>query len=287
MNREKTYEQALEEGRGRLAQANISDAELDAWYLLSFVFDFSRSEYYLCSQDEIVDKKKLLLYEDFITQRAEHIPLQHILGTQEFMGLTFKVSPSVLIPRSETELLVERAEAFARESDKEVPLRLLDLCTGTGCIAISLKKRNPKLKVTAVDISQNALSIARSNAEVLETEIDFRLGDLFAPVGGTFDIITVNPPYIPSADIDALEEEVRDHEPITALDGGEDGLHFYRRLANEAPQYLASGGYLLMEIGYNQGEEICELLEKKGEYEEISIEKDLAGLNRMVISRKK
>ena len=208
------------------------------------------------------------------------VPLQYILGTQEFMGLTFMVNDNVLIPRQDTETLVEQVL-------KELPEggRFLDLCTGSGCIAISVKTMAPAAEVTASDVSKTAITVAKENARRLNTVIDWEVSDLFTAVTGTYDLIASNPPYIPTADIETLMPEVRDFEPHLALDGFEDGLHYYRKIVPEAMDYLKDGGALLVEIGCDQAEAVQRIFSEAG-YDEIHIVKDLAGNDRVVKGRK-
>lgn len=267
-------EDALQNGRLLLKEKEISDGDLDAWYLLSYYFHMSRAEYILRSNMTISDKE----YQEYIQlvqRRGNHIPLQYITGEQEFMGLTFRVSESVLIPRQDTEILVEEVLKVSKGKN------ILDLCTGSGCIIISLKKLGEINNAVGLDISKDALDIAKHNTDELHADVRFILSDMYAQVEGEFDIIVSNPPYIPSADITELMEEVKIHEPMLALDGKADGLHFYRIIINGLSRHLKLGGYVFLEIGYNQGEAVRRLLEENN-ITNIRVIKDLAGLDRVV-----
>ena len=215
-----------------------------------------------------------------LRKRAEHVPLQYIVGETEFMGLKFKVNSSVLIPRQDTETLVEEALKVVRPG-----MRVLDLCTGSGCIAISLAVKGGFESVTATDLSKEALKVAERNARTHQVPIRFFQGDLFSALPQseekTFDVITSNPPYIPTAVIATLEPEVREHEPMMALDGTEDGLKFYRQIAKEAGSWLKLGGSIYLEIGYDQGEAVSGLLKDAG-FTNVRVVKDLPGKDRVV-----
>ncbi len=275
-----TYEELRKAGADRLTKAGVLEPDLDARYLLEKAFRLSPSSYYLMRREEI-KTDNLALWEEMISRREKRIPLQHILGDAEFMGLSFLVSDKVLIPRQDTETLVEEALSLAKKREKGT-MRLLDLCTGSGCIAISLAAGGNFLQVVATDISVEALAVARENARRNQVDISFVQSDLFEQLGDeSYDLIVSNPPYIPRAEIEHLMPEVKDHDPMLALDGGEDGLVFYRRLAEEAGKHLRHGGALIMEIGWNQAQDVCHLLEENG-YQQIRIVKDLAGNDRVV-----
>ncbi len=274
-----TYRNLWIQGEKALHVAGIKEAKLDAWYLLEFVTGFRRIEFFSREQEE-VPQQILTSYQKQIEKRACRIPLQQLIGNQEFMGLEFLIDENVLIPRQETELLVEQCGKICKGK------RVLDLCTGSGCIIISLKKLYGVSEAVAVDCSKEALAVAKKNGERLGTFVQWLNGDLFAPVEGRFDIIVSNPPYIEHEKIRFLMPEVRDHEPVLALDGGEDGLDFYRRILKDAGNYLVSGGYLFFEIGSNQAKAIEELFKKYG-YEHIQIKKDYAGLDRIVYAKSK
>ncbi len=279
-----TYRELYEYGRTRLEEVSIEEAVLDARLLLEHICHTDRNELLVHG-----DKERSSLEEEFyrmvIEKRAGHVPLQHITGQQEFMGLTFKVNEHTLIPRQDTELLVE--EAMRHLSDG---MRILDMCTGSGCILLSLLKYSNECEGVGIDISANALKVARENAERLGIDAAFLEGDLFEPLVGfvsektkdrLFDMIVSNPPYIETAVIETLMPEVREHEPLAALDGKEDGLYFYRKIVDSVSGYIRKGGYLFFEIGYNQGIEVSGLLEKAG-FSDIKILKDYAGLDRVV-----
>lgn len=282
----RTYQEGLKAGVSRLKEAKIADAGSDAWILLEHVTGMSRARFFADGSLPMKAGEEAA-YMELIDRRLRHVPVQHLTGVQEFMGYPFKVSRDVLIPRQDTEVLVEEAERILRSNDwqkgKE-PVRVLDMCTGSGCIAISLKKRNPALEVLGVDLSESALRIARENAGSLGVKAEFMQSDMFSRFAGRkerYQMIVSNPPYIPTKVIESLEEEVRCHDPFAALDGKEDGLHFYRILAKESPRFLRSGGCLCMEIGYDQSEAVEELLKKEG-FSGIYTKKDLAGLDRVV-----
>lgn len=293
-----TLGQLLEAGAERLSQKQIAEAELDARYLLLAVTGISPAMF-LIKRGQQADMETEQRFFELIRQREARIPLQHILGTQEFMGLEFFVSPDVLIPRQDTETLVERVledEKRFRADGKEGAKRsLLDMCTGSGCIGLSLAILGDFKNVTAADISPKALAVARKNAERLLAEavrkemkpdVQFVESDLFEqiPKGSRFDVIVSNPPYIPSRVIEELEPEVKDHEPRLALDGTEDGLAFYRRLAAECGAFLNPGGRIYFEIGYDQGAAVKELLETAG-FIETEIIKDIPGQDRVAAAR--
>ncbi len=288
-----TLGQLLEEGASRLSQKGIGEALLDARYLLLYVTGISPA-LFLIKKNEPADKETAERFFELIEQRGQRIPLQHILGTQEFMGLEFIVSPDVLIPRQDTETLTERVLADQKD-EKLSGGDLLDMCTGSGCIGLSLAVMGSFQTVLAADISKKALAVAEKNAARLlpehvrrEKGLDVHLleSDLFQniPSGRKFDVIVSNPPYIPSQVIKELEPEVRDHEPRLALDGTEDGLEFYRRLAAESGSFLNPGGRIYLEIGYDQGPAVRELLERAG-FIETEIIKDIPGLDRVAAAK--
>lgn len=346
----KIWADVLNYGKKILKNAGIAEADLDAWYLFEQIFGISRAQYFLCARENIAGstaqkmavqeqtgnslesknaldcvelwlKEKLSAYENTLKKRASRIPLQQILGQQEFMGLTFFVNEHVLIPRQDTETLVELV--LNEQKDKNVSI--LDMCTGSGCIAVSLKKLGGYVCVEGADISEEALKVAKRNSEeILENSdavssrteqiqnctnltnnqnkqnnsaerkiseasklsqagVTFRRSDMFSnfPETEQFDVIVSNPPYIPSAVIEELEPEVRDHEPRGALDGTADGLYFYRILAEECAKHLTPGGHVYFEIGYDQGMAVKELLDNHG-FEDTRVIQDLAGKDRVV-----
>lgn len=350
----KIWADVLNYGKKILKNAGIVEADLDAWYLFGQIFGISRAQYFLCARENIVGstaqkiavqeqhgdllesgnalecaelwlKEKLSAYEHALKKRAARIPLQQIIGQQEFMGLSFFVNEHVLIPRQDTETLVE----LVLQEQKDKDISILDMCTGSGCIAVSLKKLGGYAHVEGADISEESLKVAKRNSEeilenndvnndavnsrteqiqnctnltnnqnkqdnseermvsevrrVSQTGVTFRRSDMFSSFRGTeqFDVIVSNPPYIPSAVIEELEPEVRDHEPRGALDGTADGLYFYRILAEECAKHLTPGGHVYFEIGYDQGAAVKELLDIHG-FKDTRVIQDLTGKDRVV-----
>jgi release factor glutamine methyltransferase len=271
-----TYNEILQTAREILKQHEIADANVDAWYLLTHVFVMNRVELLLHGEEQASEENSRR-YLSLVMKRAEHIPLQHITGTQEFMGLEFEVSEDVLIPRQDTEILVEEVLRVCEEKS------VLDMCTGSGCIIISLMKLGKLQKAVGVDISNKALDIATKNAHKHMVKVEYIQSDLFQEVEGCFDIIVSNPPYIPTEEINHLMPEVKNHEPITALDGSMDGLLFYRKIAVESGAHLRSGGFLFFEVGHNQGEDVKQILLRNG-FTNVVIKKDLSGLDRVVFA---
>lgn len=272
------YLECYKEGCRKLANAGVPEAELDARLLLEFICGTNRNDL-LVHGDRGVEADKQDAYEAAIAKRMERIPLQHITGEQDFMGLTFRVNEHVLIPRQDTEILVEEIL-----KDMQDYCRILDMCTGSGCILISLLHYNNWCEGVGVDISPMALQTAEENGKKLLAEEKRPVwleSNLFEKVEGKFDIIVSNPPYIRSDVIETLMPEVKDHEPMNALDGTEDGLYFYREIVRQAPEYLKKEGRLYFEIGHDQGEAVSELLMQAG-YKEIHVVKDYAGLDRVV-----
>jgi release factor glutamine methyltransferase len=288
-----TLREAYEYGQKQLQLAGIDDADLDAWYLLEFVTGISRTMYYVKMQDKILSEQEKQ-YREFIETRASHIPLQHITGVQEFMGLEFIVNEHVLVPRQDTEVLVESVLEVL-----EPGMKVLDMCTGSGCILISLMKLygtsqaettgevtedEKMLCGVGVDISDEALKVAKANGEKIGVKAEFIQSDLFENVRGEYDVIVSNPPYIRTVVIEELKEEVKCHDPFIALDGKEDGLYFYRKIVEKSLEYLSDGGRLLFEIGHDQGEEVKKLMEQAG-FTGVTVKKDLAGLDRVVLGK--
>ena len=350
----KIWADVLNYGKKILKNAGIVEADLDAWYLFEQIFGISRAQYFLCARENITGstaqkiavqeqhgdllesgnalecaelwlEEKLSAYENALKKRAARIPLQQIIRQQEFMGLTFFVNEHVLIPRQDTETLVE----LVLHEQKDKDISLLDMCTGSGCIAVSLKKLGGYAHVEGADISEEALKVAKRNSEeilenndvnndtvnsrteqiqnctnltnnqnkqdnseehmvsevrrVSQTGVTFRRSDMFSSFRGTeqFNVIVSNPPYIPSAVIEELEPEVRDHEPRGALDGTADGLYFYRILAEECAKHLTPGGHVYFEIGYDQGAAVKKLLDNHG-FKDTRVIQDLAGKDRVV-----
>mgnify|MGYP001417472833 FL=1 len=270
-----SYGKLVEEGQRRLAAAGVEEAAVDAWLLFSYDKKVDRT-WYLLNRTKAASGEEQEAYLKLIARRCERVPLQHITGEQEFMGLPFRVTPDVLIPRQDTEVLVE--ECLRHLAPGNI---FLDLCTGSGCILVSLLHYAKGTFGTGADLSGKALAVAKGNVEANGVEARLVQGDLFEPVTGTFDLIVSNPPYIASAEIETLAPEVREHEPRMALDGTADGLFFYRRIVQESPSYLKEGGWLCMEIGYDQGAAVRQLMEARG-FATVSVIKDLAGLDRVV-----
>lgn len=269
------YREAMKLGENILHMADVTDARTDAWLLLEQVCRIDRSFYYLHMEEDLAEEQ-LSEYKIALKKRAEHVPLQYIIGKTEFMGLKFKVNSNVLIPRQDTETLVEEALKVVAPG-----MHVLDLCTGSGCIIVSILHNVPQAEGTATDISKQALLVAKENAKQNGVQVNFERSDLFDAVTGVFDVIVSNPPYIPSGEVPKLMPEVRSFEPMEALDGREDGLYFYRKIVASCPEYLKPGGRILFEIGYDQGRAVSGLLEEAG-FQEIRIVKDLAGNDRVV-----
>lgn len=275
---EKTYKEALADAKRILMDANIAEADLDAWYLLEHMSSISKVEYYL-NPNKVLDNEVYHRYLACVRVRSTHVPLQHIIGTQEFMGYQFQVNEHVLIPRQDTECLVEEVMKVANHKS------ILDVCTGSGCIILSLSKLCSLTNAVGVDISNEALLVANANARELDADVTFIESDLFEEIHTTFDVIVSNPPYIRTIEIETLMEEVKDHEPLLALDGKEDGLYFYKRIIKESPRYLSSRGYLFFEIGYDQGEAVAKLMMEHG-FTNVRIKQDMAGLDRIVLGQR-
>ena len=272
-----TLQEANKYGEELLQQAGIADATIDAWYLLEYVTGINRAMYFLNMQKQL-SEAELEQYQAYLEQRKNHIPLQHITGVQEFMGMNFAVNEHVLIPRQDTEVLVEEALKVLQPG-----MQVLDMCTGSGCIIISLSKMG-KIEGTGVDISVEALDVAKKNNANLDAGVTWIQSDLFENVEERYDMIVSNPPYIRTAVIEELKEEVKFHDPYIALDGKEDGLYFYRKIVEESTKYLKENGMLYFEIGHDQGQEVKNLMEESG-FSEVLIKKDLAGLDRVVFGR--
>lgn len=274
-----TIREVLREAAGRLAAAGVPDAAYDAAELLSRVMGES-SLMLRAEAGRAVLPEQRAAYDALIARRETREPLQYITGEAPFMGLTLGTAPGVLIPRFDTEALCQQALDRLRGGE-----RVLDLCTGSGALAVALAALRPGIRVAAGDISPLAAALARENAARCGVSVDVRLGDLFAPFRGeTFDMIVSNPPYIPAGQLAGLQEEVR-REPALALDGGADGLDFYRRIIAEAPRYLAPGGWLLLEFGSDQAADVKALMAR--DFEEISVFADLDGHSRGAAGRRK
>lgn len=271
-----TFREAISFGEEKLNIAGIEDAKNDAWLLLTYVCKIDRTYYYV-HMDEQMSAEQVAEYESVLNKRAEHVPLQYITGMQEFMGLPFHVNDAVLIPRQDTETLVEEALKVVRPG-----MKVLDMCTGSGCILISILKNVVDVEGFGYDISKQSINVAKENAKLNNVTATFERSDLFEEVTDTFDVIVSNPPYIPTDVIGGLMPEVAMFEPMQALDGKEDGLHFYRRIIEVASNYLNPNGMLLFEIGHDQGEAVSSLMKEAG-YKEVRVVKDLAENDRVVI----
>ena len=277
-----TWKQLLDQGQCILREADIADALPDAWYLLEHVSGMSRADYFL-RQEEPILSKVMECYLALVKKRSRHIPLQYLTGSQEFMGLAFLVDSRVLVPRQDTELLVEKLLPLVQGK------KVLDLCTGSGCIAVSLAVLGNPLSVDAVDLSEDALELARENAQRLQAEVEFFHSDLFQGIRDRlikekYDVIVSNPPYIAADVVKTLMPEVREHEPLMALDGGPDGLAFYRQIAGEAGNYLRPGGMVWVEIGYDQGDPVRRLFLEQG-FHHVECYRDLCGKNRIISAK--
>ena len=280
-----TYFEACRKVARELEEAGVPEPALDARYLTEYVGDFTEAQYLLARDEEIPEETLSRLLE-LAKRRCAREPIQYILGSQEFMGLPFICNKDCLIPRQDTEILAERAlEAVKLLRKDREELRYLDLCTGSGCVAVSVAKLGNIANAEAADISEAALAVAKKNSELNGTAVKLIQADLFEGLEGKYDIITANPPYIDTGLIHGLIPEIWKYEPMTALDGGEDGLVFYRRIAMEAPKRLTPGGWLVFEIGDTQGEAVAALMKAAG-FEDVSVHKDLAGLDRVVEGRK-
>lgn len=276
------YRDLYNQGIEKLSSENIVDAKIDARLLLEYACKTDRNALFLKGDMEVTEDETKV-YFDLISKRMKHIPLQHLTGEQDFMGLTFTVNEHVLIPRQDTECLVEIVLKHLHDG-----MRILDMCTGSGCIVISLLHYSNDCQGVGVDLSEEALKVATHNASVLgnngiadKMDVTFVQSNLFEKVDGKFDIIVSNPPYIKTEVIDTLMPEVKDFEPMMALDGTEDGLYFYRKIILDAKKHLNRGGQLFFEIGYDQGKEVSDLMCEAG-YVNVEVAKDLAGLDRVV-----
>lgn len=273
-----TYRECYDWGAAILREAGIDEADLDARLLLEYICATSRNDL-LVHGDRQVEEDLTGRYQELVAKRAGRIPLQHLTGVQEFMGLEFQVDGHVLIPRQDTEILVEEALKNVHDG-----MRILDLCTGSGCILISLLRYSNDCTGVGVDISAEALEVAGKNAERLlgsARDIGFLQSDLLEKVEGDFDMIVSNPPYIPVGEIDSLMPEVQKFEPLLALDGGDDGLVFYSRILEGVKSCLKRGGMLFFEIGCDQAKAVAGLMAETG-FLEIQVVKDYAGLDRVV-----
>lgn len=272
-----TYQECYEKGVGTLVEAEVPEASLDARLLLEYVCGTNRNTLLVHNDREVtVDEQDR--YEESVRLRAQRIPLQQLTGMQEFMGLQFAVNEHVLVPRQDTEILVEEVLRNLHDG-----MHILDMCTGSGCIILSLLHYSNDCEGVGVDISAEALAVAAENARRLceGAALTLTESDLFEHVEGRFDVIVSNPPYIRHEEIAGLMPEVREHEPLQALDGGEDGLVFYRKIIEESRAYLMSGGLLYFEIGFDQAAAVADLMKQAG-FADIQVVKDYAGLDRVV-----
>lgn len=271
-----TYKETIDLGIRILELAGIEEAENDAWLLLSKECKMDRTAYYMHMKDEIL-LEQLNEYKGLIKKRAERVPLQYITGEQEFMGLTFHVNSNVLIPRQDTETLVEEAIKLV-----EPGMSILDMCTGSGCIIISILKKCSGIQGTGSDISKQALNVAKENAKLNNVAVDFERSDMFENLSDKYDMIVSNPPYIRSDVVPTLMPEVCEFEPLDALDGHEDGLYFYRKIIKECKSFLKEDGKILFEIGNDQGQAVSDMLTYAG-FRNVRVIKDLAHNDRVVV----
>jgi len=275
--------QALEYGIKLLRENNIDEPILKVRIILSCILNKSK-EYLMVHELEEIDENLVKVFKEHISKLCKYIPIQYITNKQEFMGLEFYVNENVLIPQPDTEILVEEVIDIAKKNDKT---KILDLCTGSGAIGIAITKNIENCEITLSDISNDALEVAKYNCinNKVENKIRIIQSDLFENIKDEFDIIVSNPPYIKSDVIKTLDKEVQ-NEPLLALDGGKDGLDIYRKIIEQAYKYLNKDGYLCLEIGYDQKEEVIKLIEETNQYKGIYSKKDLAGNDRIVVCKK-
>ena len=286
--KENTISKQLNIATEQLASAGIEDARLDAEVLLAYVLNTRRLALYVHVAKTLTDEQ-INRYHNLIKRRLERIPVAYLTGHKEFMGLNFAVTPDVLIPRPDTEVLaqgvIEHLHKFNRNN-----LKIADLGVGSGAISISILKFLDNVTAEAVDISKDAIEIAQFNAQKfnVEDKINFHIGNLFEPLEGkVFEVIVSNPPYVSTGDFKNLQPEIKFNEPKIAFDGGIDGLSFYRKIVTAAPQFLANDGFLAMELGLNHAEPVRNLIEENGNFKHIEIWKDLAGIERVIAAWKK
>jgi release factor glutamine methyltransferase len=273
-----------------LSTAGITNARLDAEVLLAHIIRKDRV-WLITHRDDVLGDNPQQDFDDAIRRRIRREPLQHIIGSQEFWGLEFKVTPDVLIPRPETEFIIEAALAIVHKRNQQV--RIIDLCTGSGCIAVSLAKELTSANVIATDASEKALAVARENARNhgVADRIRYLEGDLFDPleeldIRGQIDFIVSNPPYVRAGDMATLQPEVKDYEPLMALIAGPEGTEIAQRIIKHATEYLKKNGALIMEMGLGQAEALTNMVEATGTYAKPEILKDLAGIERVLVARK-
>lgn len=265
----------------KLKENNIEEPLLKIRILVASVLNKPKEYIMAHSEDKLdeVHEKKIL---EGIEQLMNYVPIQYITNNQEFMKLNFFVNQNVLIPRSDTEILVEEVI----NTYKNEPVKILDMCTGSGCIAISLKKYMQNSEVCGIDISKEALKVAQLNAKNNNVDVKFKCSDMFTDIKNKdFDVIVSNPPYIKTQVINSLDREVK-NEPIIALDGGEDGLYFYKKIIKEAFNFLTDNGLIFLEIGYDQKDELIELINTDKRYELVKTKKDLGDNDRIVVVKK-
>lgn len=279
----------LKSTQGLLEKSQIAGHLAEAESLLSRALGINRSGLYLHS-DKRLSKGQIDYFLNMVERRIQGEPLAYILGEQPFRNINLEVSPDVLIPRNETELLIDKAIKVIKGT-KSNPIKALDLGTGSGALALSLAKEIPNSEVWAVDISPLAIEIAKKNGRKngQDGRVNFIESDLFSALGperfDSFDLILANPPYIKRGDLATLPKEVKDFEPLLALDGGEDGLDFYRRLIPYSSNYLKGGGYLILEIGFDQAKEVQSLITATDDFDWVDVSKDYAGLDRVVVAK--
>ncbi|HZJ76935.1 MAG TPA: peptide chain release factor N(5)-glutamine methyltransferase [Oscillospiraceae bacterium] len=280
----------MRKGTEKLTKAGIDTARLDAEVLLYNLLDVERIYLYMY-REKGVSEEIQKRFRAGIEKRAKHMPIQYIVNRQEFMGLDFWVEEGILIPRADTEILVEKVIDIYKNNYNPDRVKIIDIGTGSGAIAVSLAKYIENCSITAIDICSNALRVAVKNAEFhkVEDKITFYLGDLFSPIDEyneykTYDFIISNPPYISKSELDILESGVKDYEPHSALDGGSDGLDYYRKITPKAKDFLKEHGWLLFEIGYSQGKDVSEIL-NINELKDITVLQDLAGSDRVVLGK--
>ena len=271
-----TYKELLKKGENELLASDISDAAIDAWYLFEYVTDMSRASFFIRRNEEIPEEQANA-YIEVIEKRKKRIPLQHITGKQEFMGLDFFVNENVLVPRQDTECLVENVISYAKDK------KILDMCTGSGCIIISVKKFVQTAECIGADISEKALEVALKNANLNNVPVSFIKSDMFENISEKYDIIVSNPPYIKKDVIKTLTKEVQ-KEPKIALDGGIDGLDFYRKIVKQAENHLKYKGYICLEIGYDQRQDVIKIINDERKYINTYSKKDLYDNDRIVIT---
>lgn len=273
-----------------LSKKGINTARLDAELMLAYLLKTDRTHLYM-NFDQPLHKDELTNFKKLLERRANHEPLQYITGCQEFWSLPFKVSPSVLIPRPETELLVEESiKELSRSFPEDESIEILDIGTGSGALVAALASEIKEAHLTGVDISPEAAKLARENMEAnnLSSSVSIMEGDLFGPVGDkSFHLIVSNPPYIPRRDLDSLQPEVAGFEPLSALDGGDDGLDYYHRIIPESLKHLIPGGWLMLEHGKGQSADIISIFKERDAFTDIESINDLAGIDRVVKGRRK